>query len=548
MGGHASATWTQFVRELARTDDDRFWLGVALTTGGLVYVTYLATHPYPAYGAGLFNQIAGEISANGYALPERIPGYTREGVPFAYPPLMFYVAAVVRDLTGVGPVAYSLHAPGLFVLAYLVPYYYTARELLGTPRLAGLSTTLFAVTPAVLRWHLSAGGMVRAAALLFALAGTYTGLRLFRSGETRWVVPSTVLFGLTVLSHPTYTAFFGLTYLLLYARFDRSPRGLVHGAVVAAGGVALAAPWWAQVAAVHGPDIFTAAAGTHSGLGGGIERLLSEFVYPIDLSFEGGFFVAAYAGAAYALVRRRWFLPAWLGVAGFVVGKPRFQFVAGSMLTAAFVAGVVLPRARGWARRRAPGRSVLTEAAVAALVVLAAAGTGAAFAAGELDNHAGSTTQPAFIDGHDRAAMQWVDANTDRNAEFVVLGDAAEWFPLLSDRTMLLGPWGVEWTTPEQYRSHLELYKGISDCPNAACIDAYLAAGGYAPEYVYVPKDHYTIRGFDHSQEDWMRKSLVASDRYRIAYENEGVIVVRVTEPPTELSPLTPGNRPYERA
>lgn len=538
MGGAARATWAQYVRAVLRTDDDRLWLGVALGVGGVVYLTYLVTHAYPAYGAGLFMQAVEEISANGYALPERIPNYTREGVPFAYPPLLFYVAAIVRDLFGVGPIDYSLHVPGLFVLAYLVPYYFTAKELLGTARLAGLSASLFAVTPAVLQWHLSAGGMVRSAALLFALTGAYTGLRLFRSGRTRWVVPSAVLFGLTVLSHPTYTVFFGLTYLLLFARFDRSLRGFVHGALVAASGIALATPWWAQVALTHGPDIFMAAAGTHSGLVGGVGRFTSAFVYPLDPSLEAVFFVGAYAGAVYALARRRWFLPAWLVVAGFVIGKHRFQFVAGSMLTAVFVAEVVLPWARGWTRRDAPGRSLLTEVTVLALVVVAAATLGTAFAAGELDTHAGSPTQPAFIDDHDREAMEWAAANTDSGAGFVVLGDAAEWFPLLSDRTILVGPWGVEWTTPERYRTHLELYKAISDCSTAACIDAYLGAEGFAPEYVYVPKAHYTVRGFDHYQDDRMRDSLVASDRYELAFENGGVMIVRVTDPSSGLRHL----------
>lgn len=539
MGGTAQATWAEYARAVVQTDDDRLWLGVALGVGLVVYLSYLVTHTYPAYGAGLFMQITEEISTNGYALPERIPGYTRGGVPFAYPPLLFYVAAVVRGLFGVGPIDYSLHVPGLFVLAYLVPYYFTAKELLGTARLAGLSASLFAVTPAVLQWHLSAGGMVRSAAMLFALAGTYTGLRFFRSGETRWVVPSAVLFGLTVLSHPTYTVFFGLTYLLLFAQFDRTLRGFVQGALIAGSGIALAAPWWVQVGLIHGPDIFTAAAGTHSGLAGGMGRFLSEFVYPLDPSLEAMIFIAAYAGAAYALVRRRWFLPVWLVVVGFVVGKHRFQFVAGSMLTALLIAEVVLPRVHRWARRRAISRSLLTEVTVLAMVVVAAATLGAAFAASELATHAGSTTQPAFIDDHDREAMKWAAAYTDPDAGFVVLGDAAEWFPLLSDRTILVGPWGVEWTSPERYYTHLELYKGISDCPNAACIDAYLGAEGFTPQYVYIPKGHYTVRGFDHYQDDRMRASLAFSDRYEITFENAGVMIVKVVGPSPEIHHLT---------
>lgn len=529
MAGDHSGGWMWRFARTTDIRDDRYWLGATLVAGAFVYVTYLLTHQYPAYGAGLYLQSAEQISAHGYGLPARIPQYTSDGVPFAYPPLLLYVAAAVRDVADVGPVAYSLYAPGLLVLASLVPYYFTAKELLGSARLAGFAGVLFAVTPAVLQWHLSAGGIVRAGALLFALAGTYTGLRLFRSGDPRWMFPSTVLFGLTVLTHPTYTAFFGLTYLLLFARFDPTPRGFVRGAIVAGGGIVLAAPWWIQVASSHGIDVFTAAAGTHSGLGGGAGRVASEFVFPLRPNLEMVFYLGAYPGAVYALVSRRWFLPAWLVVPGYVIGKPRFQFVAGSMLTVLLVAEVVVPRVTGARGLSSRGRQV-GKLVVVGLVVLAGVGVGTAFAGSALDTHLGSTTQPPFVDDADREAATWVADGTDPSAEFVVLGDAAEWFPLFADRTILVGPWGVEWTTPEQYRFQLGLYKDISDCDTATCLTDHLRSAGLSPDYVYVPKGHYSVRGLDRWQSDRMRATLVASDRYVLAYENRGVIVARMRD------------------
>lgn len=523
-------------RGVRRTElsDDHVWLGATLAAGAVVYAAYLLTHQYPAYGAGLYLAAAEEIAAHGYGIPARIPHYTDAGIPFAYPPLMMYVAGAIRDVTGLGPVTYSLTVPGLLVMAHLVPYYFTAKELLGSARLAGMAGVLYAVTPAALQWHLSAGGIVRTGALLFAMTGAYTGLRLFRSGERRWLVPSVVLFGLTVLTHPTYTVFFGLTYLLLVARFDRTPRGVAHGAIVACGGAVLAAPWWLHVASTHGFDVFLAAAGTHSGLGGGGGRVASEFLHPVGPNLEMIFYLGAYPGAIYALARRRWFLPAWLAVPGYVIGKPRFQFVAGSMLTVLLVTELP-PRVAGWVGRIGGDRLNVPQyggstatVIVTVLVLLVGLGVGTAFASSSLDTHLGSTTQPPFVDDADRAAMTWVAHNTDGSADFVVLGDAAEWFPLLTDRTSLVGPWGVEWTTPERYRHHLELFKAISDCDTAGCLTAHLRDAGVSPDYVYVPRNHYTVRGLEYWQSDRMRESLVGHERYTIAYENQGVIVVAV--------------------
>ncbi|QIO24598.1 glycosyltransferase family 39 protein [Haloarcula sp. JP-L23] len=503
-------------------------LGAVLLVGALMYVTYLATHDYPAYGAGLYLEIADQIRTHGYVLPEQIPGYTKGGIPFAYPPLMFYVAAVLRDLTGIGPIAYARYVPGVLVLLYLIPYYFVARELLASSRRAAIASVLFAVTPAALQWHLSAGGIVRAMGLLLVLTGTYVGLRLFRGGDRRWLVPGVVCFGLTVLTHPTYTVVFGLTYLLLFVSFDRSITGLVAGAAVASGGLLLAAPWWLEVIQHHGVGIFTAAAGTHSGLGGGVGRVLSEFVYLMDFDTEALYYVAAYAGTGYALYRRQWFLPAWLFSLGYVVGKPRFQFLAGSMLTAVLLVEVVVPRIR---RAGLPlDRRRTVSLFVAGVLVLGAVGLGTAFVASASNSHDGSTTMPAFMDGSDEKAMAWAQRNTAPSSSFVVLGDAAEWFPLLTDRTILVGPWGVEWTTPERYQSQLELYESISECEGAPCLTAKLQAYGHSPDYVYVPKGHYTVRGMDHTQSDRMRDSLQAADRYEIAYENEGVVIVRVSD------------------
>ncbi|WP_435319191.1 ArnT family glycosyltransferase [Haloarchaeobius sp. TZWSO28] len=511
--------------------DERLWLGLALTAGLLVYGSYLLTHQYPAYGAGLYVQIADTISAHGYGLPPTVPGYTAEGVPLAYPPLMFYVVAAVRDLTGVDAFLLSRLLPGLVVLATVVPYFYVAQEFLGTPRRAAFASLVFAVAPPVLQWHLSAGGINRAPAFFFVVTGLFAGLRLFRHGDRRWLVPGLVLFALTILTHPLYAVCFGLNYLVLYAAFDRSPMGLVSGAVVAVGGVLVTAPWWLTVASHHGFDVFFGAAGTHSGLGGGTGRLYDEFVQPIVVADAvTPFFVVTYAAGLYALWKRRFLVPVWLFVSAWVLGKTRFQFLAGGILVAQFVFAVVPALVARFDAGTAPGWRRTASVLTVALLSLSAVGVGVAYAGGMVDSHHGDPSQPAFVDSHDVEAMQWAEANTAPSADFVVLGDAAEWFPQQTGRSILIGPWGVEWTTPARYEHQLNTFRDSSTCDDAACLTRFLESGSQSPEYVYVPKDEYTVRGMHHQQSPSMRDSLVESDRYTIVYENEGVVVVAVQE------------------
>jgi len=499
-----------------------FWLAPAVLSAVCLVFVYLETHPYPSFGAGLYMLIAERIAENGYALPETIPYYTDEGVPFAYPPLMFYATAAIRAATGAGPFAISRVLPGVVTVAYLVPLYLLARDLLRSRPQAAVTTLIVAVSPPVLRWHISAGGIVRAPAFLFALSGLYAGLRLYRDRDGRWVVPSLVLFTLTVLTHPVYTVFFALSYFLLYLRFDRTAWGLRRGLVVGVGALVLAAPWWTQVMSYHGVDVFTGAAGTHGGIGGGLPTL-SDFL-TVDISLVEIFWQALpVVGILYLLREGRYFLPAWFAAVTLALGKPRF-----SLLVGAFVASVLLIQGvGGWlagSSRPAVGtRSVVTVA----LVLLAAVGlaSGAMYASGEVNAHSGSPSLPQFVDRTDEEAMAWVERSTAPDATFVVQGDAAEWFPQQTRRTMLVGPWGVEWKGQEPYTRQLELFRSVSSCNSAQCMTATLSNAGVNPDYVYLPKGRFTVRGMEFRRTSQLAMSMHLSPRYEIVFENDGVIV-----------------------
>ncbi|WP_233512099.1 glycosyltransferase family 39 protein [Haloferax sp. Atlit-12N] len=528
--GRANA-FTNGVPGLGR--ESHAWFALALVAGLVVSVTYVATHDYPAYGSGLYLEIAEQIRAGGYALPTTIPYYDG-GIPFAYPPLQFYVVAFLTDL-GVSGTTLSLVLPAVVTVLYLVPYYGIALELLPTPRQAGVATAILAVTPPVLQWHLSAGGIVRASAFFLSLCGVYVGARLFRRGTRRplWVGSGIICFGLTVLSHPTYTVFFGVSWLVLYAMLDRTLPGLVSGAAVALGGLVLAAPWWANVVTTHGVGAFTGAAGSHSGIAGGVGRLLDQFVYPLDPTVVTVFFLASFAATAVLGSRKKFTLPLWLFVCAYVIGKERFQFVAGAMMISTVLFGVVVPRLTDRVRGSLDNRQLLASSLVVVLVVgtslggfYAASGLGAA--------HHGSPSLPSFVDDDDREAMEWARNDTDANASFVVLSDAAELFPHYAKRTMLVGPWGVEWKNPDRYYDQISAFKTASTCENATCVTASMASVDASPDYLYVPRGTYTVRGLEEDGTERLRASLADSPRYRRVYGNDGVVVYEVVSDDTD--------------
>jgi hypothetical protein len=537
--GHSNATGSRFASPLARAlDDGRVWLAIAMGTAVLVGLVYYLTHPYPAFGAGLYLKIAERVLANGYQPPVAITGYTTGGVPFAYPPLNYYLVAVLIDV-GIDPLVISRVLPVVMTVVYLIPFFYLARRVLASTRQAGLATVVLAVTPVVLQWHISAGGIVRAPAFFLLLSGLYCGVRLFDEGR-RWLPPATALFGLTILAHPTYTAFYGVSYLLLFAFRGRSWQGLINGAIVALGGGLLSAPWWLGVAIVHGPQRLLAAAGTHGGLGGDPASFIGAIIDPIAVMNPMSlWYVLALVGSLYLLWRRRSFIAVWFIVGVFVMGEPRFSFVPGAMAIAVLLAKAPPFRFARSANR--PSARVMASGILAVVLGFMLV-SGGLYAAGTPPT--GTTSLPAFIDDDDMQAMEWVYLNTRPDATFVALGDAAEWFPLITDRTIAVGPWGVEWKTPEQYRNQLGLFVFLSTCHDEECLSAVMDRRNVQPDYVYVPRGDYTVRGFARSQPAEMRASMLGSDAYRLVYENDGAMVFELTGPTDQTNGAQPTFEP----
>ncbi|WP_227356366.1 hypothetical protein [Haladaptatus salinisoli] len=513
------------------------WITPALFIAGLTYSSYLATHQYPAFGGGLFLSMAEQIAKHGYRFPRVVPQYTANGVPFAYPPLMFYCLAVLYDVFGVDLFALTRYLPGLVTIASLIPFYLLSKELLRSPQRAGMASFVFAVTPAFVRWHFSAGGIVRAPAFLFSLVGVYTALRLFKTMSWRWVLPTIVWFTLTALTHPEYTVFLGLSIAVFTVAYAPTVRGFAYAAVVGICGFVLTVPWWGRIISIYSLENLVSASSTHGGLGGGLGVVVdlvlagsqstatvspSPHLYSVILLSL--WYAIPLAGVAYLLAERRGFLPAWLLLVGAITGETRFIFVIGSLVTTIFVLDGVVP----WVTRRMEPVLGRQQTLIAVLLVLSVFGANIStlYVSGAVVEYEGSNSMPSFIDEYDYSAMQWTQRNVDRSAEFIVLGDAAEWFPYIANRTNVVGPWGVEWeSSPVAYEWQYTAYQRISTTTTVEELNRNIALTTTTPDYIYVPKGTYTVYGRKYDQRRSFITELRRSDEYDAVYQNREVVI-----------------------
>lgn len=490
----------------------------------LIFGVYAYTKPYPALGGGLYLMMAETIGENGYRLPARIPYYTSEGIPFGYPPLMLYVASFLIDI-GISKISIARFFPVIPLSASLISYYYFAEELLENPPGAALAAIIVGTSPAILQYTISAGGFVRATALMFTIIGLYTGVKLFKTDSWYWASWSIVLFGLTVLTHPKYTLSFGTSYLVFYLWFDRTVSGLLRGISVALGGLLLAAPWWLSVATVHGFEIFLQASETHGGIG----RLFGwvfAFLRPLTTPISFWPVLVAISGI-YLVARGRRFLPLWFLIIGFVVGDDEPLMLVGALMVSILVFDGVVPTvsARWPSYEIQFSKSSIPIIFFIIMISIYAVGSASLFVKG-------GENFESFFDEKDIDAMKWVQQETAQDSSFIIIGDVGEWFPLFAHRTNSVATRGTEWTG--NYGDRIKLRKEIWGCLSAKCITSVIERNDLNPDYIYVARDGYVVayQGRIISEERWeyLRPSLNDSDDYELVFENNDVIIFEYTK------------------
>lgn len=152
---------------------------------------------------GLFAEFGRQIHLNGYAIPEAIPYYSEDGIPFLYPPLAFYLLAIAVFDFGIDRFLFLNLAPPLFSLISLYLFYQFARAVFdGGSGLALVATLLFALAPNTLVEQLPPEGLAESLGTLM-LTGLLLALhRLQAKPSLGRAIVAGLMFGLCVFSSP----------------------------------------------------------------------------------------------------------------------------------------------------------------------------------------------------------------------------------------------------------------------------------------------------------------------------------------------------------
>lgn len=500
------------------------WLVLPIVLSIFTSSVYLYTHTYPAHISGMYLVMVDELIENGYRLPQYVPYYTSDPAPFAYPPLAVYISAIFQEFTGITGLQYARFVPPAILFFTVFPAYIFSKEIFNDGLKASITSCLIIATPQVYWSHLAAGGWIRGQAFLFTLCGLYTGLRLFRTQNKKYLYISAILFGLTTLTHPVYALFYGVSYILFYIVEDTSYRGLFYGAAVALGGVAIASPWLVTIINRFGIKTLLNASSTHGGIGQSLITL------PISIFGTGAASIsrpivvvnAGAIGLGYLLLKRDFLLPVWAFGTILIVGQGRIAAFILSISAIPFVFDSLIPSIQEKIED-IPNRAILTIILSIVLIWTMAA-------SGVYVGNVQSESYPQGITDSDVEAMKWIETETKSDATFIGLGSQAEWLPYLSQRTILISSWGQEWDSSEKYRTHNRWKTDLARCQAASCVSATIEESNMNPDYVYVPKNNRLLATQVIPDSGLLIPTMKQSERYSVAYENEGVAIFNLED------------------
>ena len=528
----------------------RVALVAAVLLGVAVRSFHVLRHDFPLNDGGLFYTMARDLQANDY----RIPAFTSFNggeIPFGYPPLAMYVAALLDDVTPIGLMTLFRLLPMLATSGTVVAFALLARDLLRS-RLAIVSAVLvFAFTPRSYIWPLMGGGLTRSLGLLCAILALWAVHRMYARRDWRRYLPLALLFSsATVLSHVETGWFLAFSIAIFWATFGRYRQSILPSVALALGTLVLTAPWWVTVIALHdGLEPFRAAqqSGGNALTDGGVRMYVGLSLARVVATSEPWYPLLGtlgLLGAFVTVVSRRYYLLAWW-VAIIVLDPRAFPTLVSlpvSLLAGIAIAELLVPTLARLATgddvppANGSGNGHRASRIPAEFVRIARSPAGGVLAVlfvfalvGSLVTKPGLAGEGYFLrplSHGERDAMAWVAEHTDPDARVLVIPRGSwetdkegEWFPVLAQRLSVTTVQGYEWVPDDGFRERQAMYWAAYECGfrTTACLDQWLRdypEGRFT--HIYVPR----FEGVQCCST--LTRSLNQDSRYTRVYEDDG--------------------------
>ena len=528
------------MRTIRRTEWADLILILAVLLGAFIRFNPTLLADFAINDGGMFAVMVDDLKDSNYLLP-RYTTYNHLNIPYAYPPLGFYLGRITADLFGLSAVQVLRWVPAVFASLSIPAFYLLALRLFKNKYYAAVSTLFFAFMPRALSWFLMGGGLTRSPGQFFMLLTLAILVRLYEENRRADVFWAGLFGGLAVMSHPEAAVHTFVSAGFLWIMLSRSRMAFINSLLVGAVVLLVSAPWWATVIRYHGLEPLLNGAATGQKTLAVFHLLFFVFT---EEPYATVIAILGLIGIAERLIRRDYLLPLWMALPFFVEGRSAAgpAAIPLAMLAAIGLVDVIL------AGLSAVGRSGLSATSPAPAVnevqpseqvparernVLIYLLLYLLFSTYQF----GFRLSAATLYPPDREAMDWVRQNTPAKARFLVLtgttsvscDSVLEWFPALTGRQSLYTVQGTEWTQGPNFNSYVRSTYAVQNCltaGDASCLDAAISRAQY--DYVYISK---VLRADNCRPLDFKRtfpyflEHMHADGGFQPIYETEEVVI-----------------------
>lgn len=441
-------------------------ISLAILLGSVIRLGYILKSDFPLVDGGLFYKMTRELIQNQFSLPLATT-YNQLNIPYAYPPLPFYLAGFLNVALKIDLFAIFRFLPFLLNLASIPVVYFIAKKLLQSNRQANLSVLTYALIRPGYNSFIYGGGLNRSMAWLFALLAILQLLHFFSTHKFRDALLPSVFFSLAVFCHLEIAWLLAFSFVLLFIFYQRSRAGFLTLFLIGIAVIALTAVYWFRIIHLYGFQTFINAFQTsHLNISYALVKFLlfgfsEEIVFPLLGAF-------AFIGFFAAIASKNYLLPAWL-IAILLLdfrSVDRSAVLVISLLSALALDTVILKGIRSLIpppdisqpEKKKSWLSRIHIETILVEVIFTITFLGAAL---EITNTSNEFVRS--ISSEDLYAMNWVKEYTPRDSRFLIVDSAiawhidpqAEWFPALADRQSIFTPQGSEWLPNHAYAQKL---------------------------------------------------------------------------------------------
>ena len=506
------------------------WLILALLLGTAVRLNFISGTKFPINDGGLFYQMVNDLLENNLGLPQ-YTFYNQEQIPYAYPPLAFYLIAGLKSLLQISLFSLLRYVPLLISGGTILVFYFLAKEIVKESFLPGVAAMFFALTPRTFEWFVMGGGITRALGFFFAIMAIHAIWQLFDGKKGNSVALRAALWsGLTVLSHPETALFVVFTAFVLILYHGISKENILKGLWVAAGVSVIISPWIVRVILYHGIEPFMSAGATGHELWFEIKNIIT-----LKFGFDNGEFLSITTGLALlAVISRRdkltWTLFGMLliGYLFFPRSGPNLLTIWVSILAALgfgkliFLSSKSDPQEVSLYKVLADNNKTKILLILTVVYLLLGAYT-YKYIYGKSELHLTNEIHDAFV---------WLEKNSEQDELFLIYPSIesnrfwwndylAEWFPVISNRKSVSTVQGSEWI-PEIFEQKIDSYVQLRSCnePGPVCVEKWEKTNGQRVNYIVIDtKDN---------RPDFIN-SFKMDLKYQQFYESERLIVYKKT-------------------